>query len=103
MSTDISRDFSAAGRVADVNGVSEIQCPHELGQIGHLHATLPWSIAAYDHAQKIMGEDYWPYGIPENRNELQALMRYTEADGLIPGPVPLEELFAKSTFDRFNF
>jgi hypothetical protein len=30
-------------------------------------------------------------------------MRYAEADGLIPGPVPLEDLFAKSTFDRFNF
>jgi 4,5-dihydroxyphthalate decarboxylase len=51
----------------------------------------------------VMGEDYWPYGIQENRNELQALIRYAEADGLIPRPVELEDLFAKSTFDRFNF
>ena len=51
----------------------------------------------------LMGEDYWPYGIDENRNELAALMRYAEADGLVEAPVPLERLFAPSTFDHFNF
>jgi hypothetical protein len=30
-------------------------------------------------------------------------MRYAEADGLIAGPVPLDRLFAASTFDAFNF
>jgi 4,5-dihydroxyphthalate decarboxylase len=63
----------------------------------------PWIADEIARVKSVMGEDYWPYGIPENRNELQALMRYAEADGLIPGPVPLEDLFAKSTFDRFNF
>jgi 4,5-dihydroxyphthalate decarboxylase len=51
----------------------------------------------------VMGEDYWPYGIDENRKELETLIRYAEADGLIPGPVALKDLFAPSTFDRFNF
>jgi len=31
------------------------------------------------------------------------LIRYAEADGLIGGPVPLEALFATTTFDQFNF
>jgi 4,5-dihydroxyphthalate decarboxylase len=63
----------------------------------------PWIADEIARVKSVMGEDYWPYGIAENRNELQALIRYAEADGLIPGPVSLEDLFAKSTFDRFNF
>ena len=43
-------------------------CMHELAEIGHLHATLPWPVHAYDHARKVMGEDYWPYGVHENKH-----------------------------------
>jgi len=63
----------------------------------------PWIADEIARVKLVMGEDYWPYGIEENRSELQALMRYAAADGLISGPLPLEDLFAKSTFDRFNF
>ena len=65
--------------------------------------THPWIAEEVARVKAVMGEDYWPYGIEENRKELDALMRYAAADGLIGAPVPLERLFAVSTFDRFNF
>jgi len=63
----------------------------------------PWIADEIIRIKAVMGEDYWPYGIDENRHALETLMRYAEADGLIPGPVQLQDLFAPSTFDRFNF
>ena len=50
-------------------------CMDELGQIGHLHVTLPWPVHAHDHARKVMGEDYWPYGAHENKLPLETLAR----------------------------
>ena len=67
-------------------------------QIAH-----PWIAEEIARVKTVMGEDYWSYGIDENRNELNALMRYAEADGLIDAPVPFKALFAAATFDRFNF
>jgi 4,5-dihydroxyphthalate decarboxylase len=74
-------------------------CMHELGQIGHLHATLPWPVYAYDQARKLMGEDYWPYGAHENKHALETLARYSHRQGLSVRQVPLDEMFAKPTYE----
>jgi 4,5-dihydroxyphthalate decarboxylase len=74
-------------------------CMHELGQIGHLATTLPWPVAAYDRAREAMGEDYWPYGAHENKHALETLARYSFQQGLSARPVPLDEMFAKPTYE----
>jgi 4,5-dihydroxyphthalate decarboxylase len=74
-------------------------CMHELGQIGHLHATLPWPVAAYDRACKVMGKDYWPYGAHENKHALQTLARYSFQQGLSVRQVPFDEMFVRSTYE----
>jgi 4,5-dihydroxyphthalate decarboxylase len=74
-------------------------CMHELGQIGHLATTLPWPVAAYDHARKVMGEDYWPYGAHENRHALETLARYSFQQGLSVRQMPLAEMFARPTYE----
>jgi 4,5-dihydroxyphthalate decarboxylase len=74
-------------------------CMHELGQIGHLATTLPWPVYEYDHARKIMGEDYWPYGAHANKHALETLARYSFEQGLSRRKVPLEEMFAASTYE----
>jgi 4,5-dihydroxyphthalate decarboxylase len=74
-------------------------CMHELSQIGHLHATLPWPVFAYDHARKVMGEDYWPYGAYENKHALETLARYSFQQGLSVRQVALDEMFAKPTYE----
>lgn len=49
-----------------------------------------------------MGPDVWPYGAPENRRELDAMLRYSVEQGLSQRQVALEELFAPGTLHRYQ-
>ena len=57
-------------------------CMHELGQVGHLFTSLPWSVAEFDRIRKFMGEDYWSYGVEPNRHVLERITRYSYDQGL---------------------
>ncbi len=74
----------------------------ELGQIGHLFASLPWGVADFQDAQALMGEDYWRYGVTENRPELEALTRYSFEQGLSARKLVPEDLFAAPVLDLFK-
>jgi 4,5-dihydroxyphthalate decarboxylase len=79
-------------------GAKEL-CMKELGQIGHLATSLPWSVAEYDRVRKAMGEDYWSYGVETNRHVLEALTRYSFAQGLSARKLGVDEMFVPSTYD----
>jgi 4,5-dihydroxyphthalate decarboxylase len=64
-----------------------------------LKVTLPWVGAELDETRELMGENYWPYGIAANRQELELAVRYSHEQGLIRNSVPFEELFHPSTLD----
>jgi 4,5-dihydroxyphthalate decarboxylase len=70
---------------------------YELGQIGHLFVTLPWGVLEFEKARKLMGEDYWSYGVETNRHVLETFLRYHHEQGLSPRRLAPEELFAAST------
>ena len=72
---------------------------HELGQIGHLYASLPWGVAEFEKARALMGGDYWSYGLAANRHGLETFTRYHHEQGLSARKVAPEELFAQSTLD----
>jgi 4,5-dihydroxyphthalate decarboxylase len=74
-------------------------CWYELGQIGHLFTSLPWGVAEFDATRKLMGEDYWSYGVEHNRHVLEAFTRYHHEQGLSARKLSMEELFAPSTFE----
>ncbi len=74
-------------------------CMKELGQIGHLATSLPWSVAEYDRVRNVMGEDFWSYGVAENRHVLEALTRYSFAQGLSARKLSVDEMFAPSTYE----
>ena len=74
-------------------------CLHELGQIGHLATSQPWSVAEHDRLQKLMGRDYWSYGAEENRHVLETLARYSHEQGLSVRRLLVEEMFAASTLE----
>jgi len=74
-------------------------CMKELGQIGHLATSLPWSVAEYDRVRKMMGEDFWSYGVAENRHVLETLTRYSFTQGLSVRKLDVNEMFAPSTSD----
>src|SRR3546814_4114226 len=43
---------------------------YELGQIGHLFASLPWGVAEFESTRELMGDDYWKYGF-DGRSEVR--------------------------------
>jgi 4,5-dihydroxyphthalate decarboxylase len=71
----------------------------DLKQIGHLAVTLPWSVAELEATKKLMGEDYWSYGLDSNRHVLETFTRYHHEQGISPRLVKPEELFFASALD----
>ncbi|MEH6606327.1 MAG: ABC transporter substrate-binding protein, partial [Pseudomonadales bacterium] len=62
-----------------------------------LKVTLPWVTQEFEQTRKIMGTNFWPYGIEANRKELELVMRYTYEQGLTKKKLNFEELFHPST------
>ena len=59
-----------------------------------LPVMLPWMTAETEATQALMGQDFWPYGLEPNRDMLEAQIRWSFEQGLIPRRPALEELFA---------
>ena len=67
-----------------------------------LYAILPWGGWEAERTRKIMGDDWWPYGIERNRVTVDALCQYSFEQGLSARRMTVEELFAPETFDEFK-
>jgi 4,5-dihydroxyphthalate decarboxylase len=74
-------------------------CMEELGQIGHLAVSQPWSVYEHERLQKVMGKDYWSYGAHENKHVLEAMARYSFEQGLSVCQLKFEEIFAPSIYE----
>jgi 4,5-dihydroxyphthalate decarboxylase len=74
-------------------------CMKELGQIGHLAVSLPWSVAEYDRVREAMGEDFWSYGVHENRHVLERLTHYSFTQRLSARKLSVDEMFVPSTYE----
>nr|WP_309477020.1 ABC transporter substrate-binding protein [Trinickia acidisoli] len=88
--------FAAFKKARDI-ALTELQVTDTL-RIMH-----PWITDEFNQVRALMGDDYWRYGVNESRGELDTLQRYAQNDGLIERVVPMNELFAQSTSDAFNF
>ncbi|MDP9050620.1 MAG: 4,5-dihydroxyphthalate decarboxylase [Acidobacteriota bacterium] len=54
---------------------------------------IPWSYSAYRSAQKVFGDDLWPYGIESNRRTLEAFLDYCREQGIIQQRLAIEDMF----------
>lgn len=63
-------------------------------------ATYPWIDGVIAEAQEFMGQDYWPYGLEENRKTIETFMRYHHDQGLASRRLSIEEIFVPSTLAR---
>lgn len=63
---------------------------------------IPWCFAYAAGAQKMFGDDFWPYGVEPNRTTLEAYLRYAHEQGVCHRPVEVEELFAPETAASFR-
>jgi 4,5-dihydroxyphthalate decarboxylase len=77
-------------------------CLRDMQQVNFLRSTLPWLSDDLARVKTVMGEDFWPYGVEDNRAELEAMARYALADGLAPRLVAPAELFSAATTAMFK-
>ena len=61
-----------------------------------LKVTLPWVAQEFEETQKLMGKNFWRYGMEANRKELELVMRYAHEQGLTKRQIAIEELFHPS-------
>ena len=71
----------------------------EVRDINALRVTLPWLEAEALETMALMGEDYWRYGVEENRKDIETLARYAHEQGLVKRRIGVEELFARPTLE----
>ena len=58
---------------------------------------LPWSSAHLVETRRLLGENFWPYGVAANRVTLQAQINWAFEQGLIGRAVALDEFFAAAS------
>jgi 4,5-dihydroxyphthalate decarboxylase len=62
-------------------------------------ATLPFVEDQVAAARKLMGEDYWPYGVGANRHVIEAFLGHHSRQGLSSGSLRPEDLFHPTTWE----
>jgi 4,5-dihydroxyphthalate decarboxylase len=67
--------------------IAELQVPQAC------KVTLPWVVAEYAATSDIMGSDIWPYGFAANRGVIEAMIRWSQNDGLLARNLTADELF----------
>ena len=66
-------------------------------KLGWAFDTLPWYGQQHEEVKKLMGANFWPYGIKENRKTLETICRYCYDQGLAKQKVSIEDLFHPSS------
>ena len=69
----------------------------EMRRIRWAYSALPWYGQEFNETRELMGENFYSYGIKENRAALNAAFRYLHDQGLAKRRLKIEELFLSST------
>lgn len=59
-----------------------------------LRVGLPWLLDHIEETRRVIGDDFWAYGLEANRPTLAAVARYVHEQGLAPRVVEVNEIFA---------
>jgi len=74
----------------------------DLADTAALKIMLPWLMRHLEDTRKLMGEQFWPYGLEPNRNTLDTFLRYHHEQGLSQRRLAAEELFAPEALESFK-
>jgi 4,5-dihydroxyphthalate decarboxylase len=74
----------------------------DLNETAALKFMLPWLPRHIEDTQKLMGEDFWPYGLEPNLHTLNTFLRYSYEQGLSKRQLTPKDLFAPETFESFK-
>lgn len=67
----------------------------ELGEVAYFYVMLPWLVHHLAETKRLLGDDYWSYGIDANRKVIETMCRYSHEQGMTHRLLSVEELFAK--------
>jgi 4,5-dihydroxyphthalate decarboxylase len=74
----------------------------DLHEMGALKSMLPWLVQHVEDTEKLMGRDFWPYGLEPNIHVLQTFLRYSHEQGLAKRLLAPAELFAPESLESFK-
>jgi 4,5-dihydroxyphthalate decarboxylase len=74
----------------------------DLHEMGALKAMLPWLVQHVEDTEKLMGRDFWPYGLEPNIHVLQTFLRYSHEQGLAKRLLAAADLFAPESLEAFK-
>jgi 4,5-dihydroxyphthalate decarboxylase len=72
---------------------------NELTMMNIARVSLAWVADDAADTRAVLGDQMWAYGLKESRHELEAMLRYSFNDGLIPRAIEPEALFHPSTYE----
>jgi 4,5-dihydroxyphthalate decarboxylase len=72
-----------------------------LFEVAALKVSLPWAPAHAEEARRLLGDDYWSYGVDANRHVLEKFLEYAREQGLAAPDQTVDSLFAPETLEEF--
>ncbi len=90
LAASLYKAFHKAKRLADA----------EFVETTALKIGLPWITAEYEATTKVMGQDFWSYGVDANRKTLAIMARYSYEQGLAVRLVDVDEMFAEGNLSE---
>jgi 4,5-dihydroxyphthalate decarboxylase len=73
-----------------------------LHEITASRITIPWITDVAEKSEKLLGEDFFPYGIEPNRRTLEAFLKWHFEQGITKRLLKIEELFPESLQGQFK-
>ena len=98
----LERYLWAAGSLYKAFCRAKDQLFEQLADTSALRLSLPWLAAELEETRRLMGADFWPYGVDANIKTLEAATQYSHEQGLTPRKLTVEELFVPGTLDAFK-
>jgi 4,5-dihydroxyphthalate decarboxylase len=74
----------------------------DLHETAALKTMLPWAVHHVEEAERLMGSDYWSYGLDSNVRVLNTFLRYSYEQGLSKRQLTAHEIFAKEALESYK-
>ncbi|MBV9748089.1 MAG: hypothetical protein JO157_04675 [Acetobacteraceae bacterium] len=65
----------------------------------NMNLMVPWFSALLAKNRELLGNDWWPYGVAQNRRSLDAYLRYYHEQGLSKRRITIEEIIVPYLLD----
>ena len=65
----------------------------------HMSVVTPWFSSLFEKNRRLLGEDWWPYGLGANRHAVDTFLRYHYEQGLSKRMLTSEDIFIPEFLD----